>query len=85
MQDSNASSCSVSVVDISMACCQPVKIKYSLIVWGVKSSVIQFSILYNVFYTLQGEKGDMGLAGPIGPQGIPVSAEPEHTLTFQIL
>ncbi len=41
--------------------------------------------MYNVFFTLQGEKGDMGAAGPIGPQGIPVRAEPEHTLTFQIL
>ncbi len=85
MQHSYATSCYVSVINISMACCQPVKLKYSLIVWGVKSSVIQFTIMYNVFFTLQGEKGDMGAAGPIGPQGIPVRAEPEHTLTFQIL
>lgn len=33
-------------------------------------------------FTIQGEKGDMGVAGPIGPQGIPVSAETEHNLTF---
>lgn len=33
-------------------------------------------------FTIQGEKGDMGVAGPIGPQGIPVSAVTEHNLTF---
>lgn len=48
----------------------------------IKSSVIQFSIMSVYVFTIQGEKGDMGVAGPIGPQGIPVSAVTEHNLTF---